>query len=227
MLLKNQVKQIQTKYKERNNEITKIQNRNHKNEMDKLKGEYIIKIEQMKIKHEQIISEMKNNNEQKINNNNNNDIFEIYYHEKFGGILSKYYDALVINEFNDIDMLTLLDNSNDLNEYNIIQSKLHQKKFISIINDIKIDRNEWLQYLKKHKIHYRYINVLNNNGIYTFIEFYDNFKNFNELNNILNNIHVSKKIFDNLPNNNNNNNSNQNNSNNNNFEGRQTKSFHG
>ena len=211
--LKSEINSLKTKLMKQESEhkhtIKDIIN-NYEHKIDIIKGEYIIKMEQMRIKYEEKIDDIKQQN-----NDNNNDTFKAYYTQKFGDIFLKYYDNILLNELNNIDIIKLL-TKNDLIQYNIIKNTFHQKQFISIINDIQIERNEFIKYLKKLKIHYKYINILNNKGIYTFIEFNDNFNDYNQLNNILNNINVSKKIFNNLPNNNNNDN---------NVEGKLTQQF--
>ena len=53
--------------------------------------------------------------------------FKAYFTSIFNGVLLEYYDTIVSNKINDIDMLILLDNVDDLNDYNIT-NKFHQKK---------------------------------------------------------------------------------------------------
>ena len=121
--------------------------------------------------------------------------FKAYYNRVFDGVLLVYYDTLVYNRVNDIDMLILLDNIDDLNQYNIIKNKFHQIKFINIVKQIKIERNKWIKCLKKLNIYIEYINVFDKHGIYTINDFKKRFKNVDELNSLLNNIDTSKKAY--------------------------------
>ena len=108
--------------------------------------------------------------------------FKIYYNELFDGVLLQYYDNIVYNRVNDIDTLILLDNTDDLNQYNIITNKFHQIKFVDIVKQIKIERHKWIKCLKKINLYYAFINVFDKHGIYTINEFKKRFKNVDELN---------------------------------------------
>ena len=114
--------------------------------------------------------------------------FKAYYQKKFNGVLLKYYDKLLLNELNDIDMLMDLDSIQDLTENNLVSKPAHQKKFIRIVKTIKEERNKWILNLKKLKLYYNYIDIFDDNGIYTLNEFNYNYSNSNELNVIINDI---------------------------------------
>ena len=126
---------------------------------------------------------------------NKDSSFKIYYQRLFDGVLLQYYENIVQSRLNDIDTLILLDNIDDLNQYNIIINKFHQIKFINIVKQIKIERHKWIKCLKKVNIYYDYINVFDKHGIYTINEFKKRFKNVDELNDLINNVDVSKKLY--------------------------------
>ena len=112
---------------------------------------------------------------------------------KFKKSTAKYYDKLVENELNDIDTLILME-LDDLNEYNISHNKLHKKRFIKIVNDIKIERNIFIQNIKDiNKGHL--IELFDNKGIYTMNEYRKHCKTVNDINRIVNDLSDSKELF--------------------------------
>ena len=172
----------------------------HQNKINKIRSEYLSK--NIRMKYENNIDD-----EKRDNIDRNNEIFKQYFLDKFKN-KTVWYDNLVKNEFNDIDALILLE-MNDLMEYKIVANKIHQKLFMNVLDEIKQQRIKFIQFLKHLDMSLKYTNILNNNGIYTFIEFNNRFKNVNQLNSIIQNMNDSIKIFNKISFNNNNNDNNE------------------
>ena len=199
---KQTINQYETKIKELNENDTK-QNKNITKYKDKI-SELSKKINELESKKEE------KNDENNLTKTEKH--FKEYFFKKFALFKNStkiYYNNLIKNEANNIEILCELD-KNTLKQF-IGVNIFHLKPFLNKINELNNNLSEFKKYLENIKL-ISYRPIFMENGVYGFYQFNQKYKDVKQLNVILNNVGASRTIFDFNPtkniNNNNNNNDN-------------------
>ena len=121
-------------------------------------------------------------------------IFKAFYYKYFDVGLYKYYNLLIKNDINNVDILLMIEKEFLLKQ-NIINN-IHIELFMNKINEIKPERQEFVQFLKELDAYFNCGNKFSINGIFTRHDFTENINNVDELNDILNNPDMSTLIFE-------------------------------
>ena len=123
-------------------------------------------------------------------------LFKEYFFREFNSIKTKdmYYNNLVRNGINNIDTFILIENMDDINQYIRPTDKIQKILFNSKINQIKNDRNYFVQKLQRINM-YHCLNSFDLNGIFTLNEYNIKIKSIDDLKKIINDDIASSLIF--------------------------------